>query len=231
MKIWEFFLSPEALARQVGLLLVVVALAMPTIGTVRAVALLAGVVGIILAIVVKDPVGLFWGGLLAAVVLVRMAVARGRGFGGHLNAEEQMFHDKAVPSLSVSQARQLLSIGIWRDVAAGTTLTRAGEAVEELAFVTRGQVDIIVDGKRVAEVAPGSLVGEIGMSTGDPATATAVCATPVRYLGFEARRLYRLLDAHVDLQDAIELAIERSLRDKLDRSNFAAAHPGAKPMN
>jgi CRP-like cAMP-binding protein len=231
MKIWEFFLSPEALARQVGLLLVVVALAMPTIGTVRAVSLLAGVVGIILAIVVKDPVGLFWGGLLAAVVLVRMAVARGRGFGGRLNAEEQMFHEKVVPSLNASQVRQLVAIGRWRDVAAGTTLTRAGEAVEELAFVTRGQVDIIVDGKRVAEVAPGSLVGEIGMSTGDPATATAVCATPVRYLGFEARRLYRLLDAHVDLQDAIELAIERSLRDKLHRSNFVAAHPGAKPAN
>jgi CRP-like cAMP-binding protein len=231
MTIWEFFLSPEALARQVGLLLVVVALAMPTVGTVRVVALLAGVVGIVLAIFVRDPVGLFWGGLLAVVVLVRMAVARGRGFGGHLNAEEEMFHQKAVPSLNASQVRQLLSVGRWRDVAAGTTLTRAGEAVEELGFVTRGQVDVVVDGRRIAEIGPGSLVGEVGMSTGDPATATAVCATPVRYLAFDARRLYRMLDAHTDLQDAIELAIERNLRDKLHRSNFAAAHPGVKPAD
>jgi CRP-like cAMP-binding protein len=85
-------------------------------------------------------------------------------------------------------------------------------------------VDIVVDGRKVAECGPGSLVGEIGMSTGTPATATAVCATPVRYLSFEAQRLYRLLDSHVDLQDAVELAIEKSLSEKLSRSNVAVAH-------
>jgi hypothetical protein len=233
MSMWllEFFFSPAALARQAGLLLVVVALAMPTIGQVRIFALAGAVLGIVLSIVLAggDPVGIFWWSLLGIVVLVRMAMARGRGFGGHLNAEEQLFHDKAVPSLSAGQARQLLAIGRWRDVVAGTTLTRAGQIVAELCFITRGQVDIVVDGKRVAECGPGTLVGEIGMSTGDPATATAICATPVRYLGFEAKRLYRLLDSHVELQDAIELAIERSLRDKLHRSNFAAAHPGSEP--
>ena len=156
-----------------------------------------------------------------------MALARGPGgFGGHLGPEERLFHEKVVPNLGAGQVRQLLAIGRWRDVVAGTTLTRTGQAVGELCFVTRGQVDIVVDGKRVAECGPGSLIGEIGMSTGEPATATAVCATPVRYLGFEAKRLYRLLDSHVALQDAIELAIERSLRDKLNRSNQAAAHAG-----
>jgi len=40
----------------------------------------------------------------------------------------------------------------------------------------------------------------------------------VRYLGFDTARLYSVLDRHVDLQDAVELAIQRSLRDKLARS-------------
>ncbi len=231
MSMWlhEFFFSPAALARQVGLFMVVVALAMPTVGLVRAVALIAAAVGIFVsAVLVADPPGLFWWTLLAVVVLVRIAVARGRGFGGHLGPEEKLFHEKVVPGLSASQARQLIAAGRWRDVVAGTTLTRSGQTVPELCFVTRGQVDIVVDGKRVAECGPGSLVGEIGMSTGEPATATAVCATPVRYLGFEAKRLYRLLDAHVELQDAIELAVERSLREKLNRSNIAAAHAGSE---
>jgi hypothetical protein len=52
----------------------------------------------------------------------------------------------------------------------------------------------------------------------------------VRYLGFDALRLYRLLDGHVELQDAIELAIERSLRDKIHRSNVVAAHPEGRPV-
>jgi CRP-like cAMP-binding protein len=133
-----------------------------------------------------------------------------------------------VPDLNAGEVRKLLAVGTWREVVPGTQLTRGGERIAELCFIVRGQVDIIVDGKKIADVGPGSLIGEAGLSTGDPATATAICATPVRYLGFETNRLYRLLDSHVALQDAVELAIERSLRDKLNRSNLAAAHPGER---
>ncbi len=231
MSVWltEVF-APETLSRHVALFLVVVAVAMPTIGFVRLAALIAGVVGAALSgLVAYDPVGLFWWSLLVIVVLVRMATATSRRPGRPLSAEERMFHDRAVPTLSAGQVRRLLDVGRWREVMAGTTLTRSGEVVTELGFVSRGQVDIVVDGHKVAECGPGSLVGEIGMSTGEPATATAVCATPVRYLSFEAQRLYRLLDSHVDLQDAIELAVERSLREKLNRSNLAAAHHDDPP--
>ena len=229
MWLYQFFFAPQVVAWQFGLFIVVVALAMPTIALVRIVALVGAAVGIVLSAYYSgDPVGLFWWSLLAVVVVVRMVGMRGHGFGGHLNPEEQLFHEKVVPTLSVSQARQLLAVGRWRDVVAGTALTRGGEAVAELCFITRGQVDIVVEGKRVAECGPGALVGEVGISVGEPANATAICATPVRYLAFEAKRLYRLLDSHVQLQDAIELAVERSLREKLNRSNLAAAHSGTE---
>jgi CRP-like cAMP-binding protein len=175
--------------------------------------------------VASDPIGFFWWGLLVVATLVRMAFASSRRPGRALNDEERMFHDRMVPTLSPGQVRRLMDAGTWREVMAGATLTRTGERVTELGFIVRGKVDIVVDGRKVAECGPGSLVGEIGMSTGNPATATAVCATPVRYLSFDAQRLYRLLDTHVDLQDAVELAIERSLSEKLHRSNVAAAHP------
>ncbi len=231
MSMWltEAF-APETLVRHAALFLVVVALAMPTLGLVRLVALIAAVAGVVLsALVAHDSVGLFWWSLLAVVVLVRLALASSRRPGRPLTGEERMFRDQAVPTLTPAQVRRLLDVGRWREVIAGTTLTRVGEAVEELSFITRGQVDIVVDGKKVAECGPGTLIGEVGMATGTPATATSVCATPVRYLSFEAKRLYRLLDSHVDLQDAIELAIERSLGDKLNRSNIAAAHRGETP--
>ena len=224
MWLYEVF-APETLARDVALFLVLVAIAMPTIGLVRLLALVAGVVGVgLFAFVAPDPVGLFWWSLLVVVTLVRMIMSMSRRGGSALADEERMFHEKVVPSLTAGQVRRLLDVGRWREVIAGATLTRVGEAVGELGFITRGQVDIVVDGKKVAECGPGTLIGEIGVSTGDPAMATAVCATPVRYLSFEAKRLYRLLDSHVDLQDAIELAVERSLSDKLRRANIAAAH-------
>jgi CRP-like cAMP-binding protein len=226
MSLWltELF-APDTLYRHVALFLVVVALAMPTLTLVRWMALVAAIAGAVLATWAGDPIGFFWWGLLIIVTLARLAFGVGRRPGRSLTGEERIFHERAVPGLSRGQVRRLLDVGRWREVIAGTTLTRAGERVTELGFISRGQVDIVVDGKKVAECGPGSLVGEIGMSTGDLATATAVCATPVRYLSFEAARLYRLLDGHVELQDAVELAIEKSLREKLHRSNLAAAHP------
>jgi hypothetical protein len=232
MTVWlSEVLAPDALLRHVALFLLVVAVAMPTVGLVRWAALAAGIVGVLVSSgLAYDPPGFFWWSLLAIVALVRIAMASDWRFGGKLSAEEKLFHERVVPGLGLGQVRKLLSTGTWREVVPGTALTHAGERVEELCFIVRGQVDIVVDGKKVADCSPGSLIGEIGLSTGDPATATAVCATPVRYLGFDALRLYRLLDGHVELQDAIELAIEKSLRDKIHRANVAAAHPEGRPV-
>ena len=230
MSLWvSQVLDPAALLRNVALFLIVVAVGMPTVKLVRWVALGAGVVGLVLASgVAYDAPGMFWWGLLILVAVVRLIAARSWRAGHRLTADEQMFHERAVPGLNSGQVRRLLAVGQWREVVPGTQLTRAGERIEELCFIVRGQVDIVVDGKKITDCGPGSLVGEAGLSTGDPATATAVCATPVRYLGFDALRLYRLLDGHVELQDAVELAIERSMRDKLHRSNLAAAHAGGE---
>jgi hypothetical protein len=225
MSLWlSDVLSPEAVVRHIALLLVVIALVMPTLALVRWFALGAGVVGMILSsLVTYDPIGLFWWTLLIVVAAVRLVMASDWRIGGRLTAEQELFQKRVVPGLSAGQVRRLLSVGTWREVVASTTLTRAGEQIGELCFITRGQVDIVVNGRKVADCGPGTLIGEIGLSTGDPATATAICATPVRYLGFDAPRLYHLLDAHPELQNAIELAIERSVREKLHRSNMVAA--------
>jgi len=230
MSLWltDFF-TLDSLLLHLALFLVVVAVAMPSIALVRWFALAAGVVGFVTtAAVAPAPADALWWALLVVVAIVRLLLASNWRLGGRLNAEQRMFHERAVPGLNAGQVRKLLSIGRWREVVPGTVLTKSGERIAELCFIARGQVDIMVEGKKVGEVAAGSLLGETGISTGEPAMATAVCATPVRYLGFDAGRLYRLLDSHAELQDAVELAVERSLREKLNRSNLAAAH-GERP--
>ena len=229
MSIWlTEVLSPAGLLRHVALFLVVVAAAMPTIGPARWALLAAGVVGVAVSSgLAYDPPAFFWWSLLVIVALIRIVMASDWRFGGKLRGDDARFHQEIVPGLGPGQVRKLLSAGSWREVVPGTVLTRVGERISEFCFIVRGEVDIVVDGRKVAGCGPGSLVGEIGLSTGDPATATAVCATPVRYLGFDTNRLYRLLDNHTELQDAIELAIERSLREKIQRANQAAAHPAA----
>jgi hypothetical protein len=230
MSLWlSDVLSPDALLHHLALFLVVVAIAMPTIGAVRWLALAAGLVGLFTtSAFAYDAAEGFWWALLVLVAVVRLVLASTWRIGGRLTKEQQLFHERAVPALNAGQVRRLLAVGQWREVVPGTVLTRTGERIAELVFVVRGEVDVMVEGRKVGQVGSGELLGETGISTGEAAMATAVCATPVRYLGFEATRLYRLLDSHAELQDAVDLAIERSLRDKLNRSNIAAAH-GERP--
>jgi len=228
MLMWLYeILAPEVLFRHIALFLLLVSMAMTTILMLRLVALAAGVVALILTtFFAYDATILFWTFLFVAVIMVQLLLYYRHHRGRPLSAEERLFHEKVVPSLTPAQTRRLLEAGQWRDVAAGTTLTRQGEIVTELCFISRGLVEIMVDDEKIAECKAGNLVGEIGVSTGDPATATAVCASPVRYLSFDTGRLYGVLDRHTELQDALELAIQRSLRDKIHRQNFAAAHTG-----
>ncbi len=231
MTLWlSEVLSPTGLLRALALLLVVAAVAMPTLSLMRWTAVAAGVAGVVTAAVVpEERVELVFWGLLVIVALGHLLAGSRWRLGGRLSPEAEFFRERVVPSLSVGQVKKLLSVARWREVVPGTALTRAGERTGELCFLLRGAVDIVVDGHRVAECGRGTLIGEIGLSTGDPATATAICATPVRYLGFEAAALYRLLDDDSALQDAMELAVERSLREKIQRSNRAAVHGGRPP--
>ncbi len=230
MSIWlhELF-APDALIRYLAVFLIVLALAMPTIGLVRWVALAGGVVGIVVtAVVAPDRAGLIWWLLMTIVVLARIVLHDPRGLFGPLSAEEANFQRQVVPSLSRREVHQLLHIGNWRDATPGRNFTNEGEVVSELIYVAEGRMDIAVHGKKVGEVGPGELVGEIGVSTGEPATATTTSATKVRYLAFETRRLYPFLDQHVAIQDAVELAVDRNLHDKLQRANEATLHTGEK---
>jgi CRP-like cAMP-binding protein len=217
------FLNAEFVLKNLGLFLLVVAVGMPTLFTLRLVAFVAGVCGIVFAsIIVYDPIVLFWSVIFAAVNLIYIQLGRTRKFGRALTKDEQLFHREAVPMLTDAQTRMLLSAAHWTKLGAGDVLTRQGETAGNLYFIAAGTVDILVDGKKVAECGPGDLVGEIGVSTGQPATATSVCSTAARCLEFESERLYRLLDGRTELLVAVETAVQSSLREKLQRANERA---------
>lgn len=233
MQFWlHEVIAPESIARNVAYFLLVASIGMSSMLILRLLALAAGVVAIMSAtFFAYDPLALFWMSFFVLMNLIQLFLLRSRKFGRPLSEEEARFREAVVPAFSPGQVRRLLTAGRWIDGERGRVLTRQNEPVSNLVFIDSGKVDILVDGAKVAELGPGDLVGEIGISTGDASTATAVCAGKVRFLEFRADKLYRLLDSHKDLLDGIELAIQKSLREKLRRTNAAVAHPGTGPAH
>ena len=107
--------------------------------------------------------------------------------------------------------------------AAATVFIRQGETVTHMIFVAAGEVEITVDGTVVGYCDIGSLVGEIGVLTDTPATATAVARSQVRYLAFERGRLTALMDREPQIGSALDRTVRQGLRQKLASTNEALA--------
>ena len=81
-----------------------------------------------------------------------------------------------------------LSLHIMRDgkkpeirkLAEGDTLVEQGEAAAELFLLLDGVLTVEVDGEEVAEVGPGSVLGERAVLEGGPRTSTLRARTPVK---------------------------------------------------
>lgn len=81
----------------------------------------------------------------------------------------------------------LVQIAKKMSYAPGDAILTEGQRTERLLILSSGTVDVIVNGERVAQLKdPGSLMGEISVLAGRPATATIIAMTPVELISINA---------------------------------------------
>lgn len=67
-----------------------------------------------------------------------------------------------------------------RTIAAGEALFRRGDMAHEMYVVLEGKVDVLIDGRLVETLEPGSILGEMGIVDHSPRSADAVAATDAK---------------------------------------------------
>lgn len=218
----ESVLSPGALVGHLSYGLLILSMLMTRILWLRLFAVGSGAVGLTYDIFwLFDPVGVFWESAFVLTNVSQIALITYGNRMARFTADERAFYEIAVPELEPAQVRRLLRLGRWIEAQPDAVLTEQGRPVADLVFVVSGAVDIAVDGHRVGACGPGHFIGEISVSTGGPATATATVGAPTRYLAFESIGLRRLLDSGSDIGRAMEHAFRHGLREKLLQSNAA----------
>lgn len=224
----ESAMSPGALVGHAGYVLLILSMLMTRMVWLRVLAIGAGILqALYYGIWLHDPVGTFWETLFTLTNVGQLGVIYYRNRIARFTADERAFYETAVPTLDPGEARRLLHAGKWLTAPAGTVLAVEGQPVPQLAFIVDGTVDIKVAGRNVAEVGRNAFIGEISVSTGGPATATAEARTQIRYLAFDAPFLRKMLDNSDEIGRAVELAFRAGLRDKLVRANVAMAGTAA----
>jgi SulP family sulfate permease len=106
----------------------------------------------------------------------------------------------------------------------GQVLLQQGEVVDCLYFIESGRVTVVLEGKgrrrvRLRTMDAGTVVGEIGMYTGTPATASVVAAEKTVMYGLRASSLATMEREDPDVAAAFHKFIARLLAARLTKTN------------
>ena len=106
-------------------------------------------------------------------------------------------HLSRVPLFSACSKKELNTIAKATDeltVPDGHVLVSQDESSREAFVVVDGKVVVKRNNRKVAELGPGSMIGELGLLDRGPRTATAVAEGPVDVLVIAPREFAALLD-------------------------------------
>lgn len=97
--------------------------------------------------------------------------------------------------LPAEDLRVLATTGDRATVPAGSTMMTEGELGRETAVIVSGDVEVVHDGRVLARLGPGDVVGELSILEHGPRNADVRAATDVELLVFSLRGLQQAMAA------------------------------------
>jgi hypothetical protein len=132
-----------------------------------------------------------------------------------LTDEELALYQLAFRALTVRQFVKVARTGSWKDLEAGEQLVAQGERLARVMVVLKGRLAVERDARRLTELGPGRLVGEMSYLTGAPTSARVVAEEPSRVIILEKQAIEGLSTTDPDLRAALQLVIGTDLVAKL----------------
>jgi CRP/FNR family cyclic AMP-dependent transcriptional regulator len=127
-----------------------------------------------------------------------------------------------VPLFSSCSARDLGKIAKAADrinMVAGTTIITQGTAGKQAFVLLSGSATVKRNGKKIATVQAGTIVGELSLLDRGSRTATVVCDTDCELLVIDARHLFAVIDEVPAMAHKLLAALATRIRD-LDRAHY-----------
>lgn len=111
------------------------------------------------------------------------------------------------------ELHEVAALSVPASLPAGTVLTREGQAGGLAYVLESGSCDVLRGGRKVADLGPGDVIGELSLIDGGPRTATVQAATDVEVLEITSRDLQRLLRDAPRLRRSLLQALAARVRE------------------
>ena len=96
--------------------------------------------------------------------------------------------------LSDEEAKRLAAFASETSVAEGQILMKQGDYSTELIGIQEGTADVIQDGKKIASLKEGDLIGEMGLLEREPRNADVIATSPMRVMKLTHWEIRRMSD-------------------------------------
>jgi hypothetical protein len=123
-----------------------------------------------------------------------------------LEGEERKLHDLVYPNLSASDFQSLMQFAVWKDGGPGDVLALQGSEVNEVTVLVRGGAEVERDGRLLASLGAGAIVGEIGSLSAKPFSSTIRLVKPSRYVVWKKDSLENFFSCHPSIASSFEQA-------------------------
>ena len=120
--------------------------------------------------------------------------------------------------LSEQEAKRLATFATETSAAEGQILMKEGDYSVELIAIEEGTADVIQNGKTIATLGPGDLIGEMGLLERRPRNADVIASSPMRLIKLTHWEIRRMSE---DTVNRIKQMIE-------DRRESGVTDPGYK---
>jgi CRP/FNR family cyclic AMP-dependent transcriptional regulator len=120
--------------------------------------------------------------------------------------------------LSPEEAKRLAAFATETSAAEGQILMKEGDYSVELIAIEEGTADVIKDGKKIATLEEGDLIGEMGLLERKPRSADVIASSPMRLIKLTHWEIRRMSDETVN---RIKQTIEERRRNGLAESGHS----------
>ena len=131
-------------------------------------------------------------------------------------------HLKSVPLFASCTRKELELIARSGDeikMTAGTVLVDQGQTGHEAFVVVDGQVTVKRNGRKIATLGEGAIVGELALLDHGPRTASVVCATDCTLFVLDQRHFRTVLEKHPSISLKLLGTLAERIRD-FDRKYY-----------
>jgi CRP/FNR family cyclic AMP-dependent transcriptional regulator len=124
---------------------------------------------------------------------------------------------KAIPlfsHLSDEEANRLSAFATETSAAEGQILMKQGDYAVELIAIEEGTADIIQDGKKIASLGPGDLIGEMALFNREPRNADVIATSPMRLLKLTHWEIRRMSDETIErIREVVDQRAQAGVSD------------------